>query len=266
MYNYSKNIKICKNKVKYIDNQKYFQIECISDYKDIYAKRLIKKGELGGFVHEKSSDHINSWLEKYEFVGAPIVEAGTVTNLINEIKDISHSNINDYLSFLDEYIKFCRFSNCGTPEPNLINAYLWHSARISEIAFEMFLLEKRIIESKKDISEIQRIILWSLLGTIGEAFLKLHVIILRHKYSNFLQKHKDNYDNIKISQIIYEIYKNNDIKEDEKIFLQKLNGNRNMIHILCNEPVYSYDEYCFSVDNLFKIVYKLYQIQKSIIK
>ena len=73
LYDYSEYIEILKDSYEIYKGEKYHRIICIKDFKDIYAKRTIKKGEIGGLVH-CSISKIDKWIEAYEVVGVLFTE------------------------------------------------------------------------------------------------------------------------------------------------------------------------------------------------
>ena len=260
LYDYSKNIIICEDRKQVINSKIYFQIQCIHGYKDIYAKRFINKGEYGGFVHSSISK-ITNWIEENDILGMPITETCYIQKVSSYCK-YRKSNLLNHVNFVKEYVNFCMYNKKGTSEHSKINAHLWNSQRILGMIEELKQNEEIIINQHTEISDAKKIVLWLLLGAISEAILKLHIILTREKYKDF---EKSDYEKLKVKDIINKMYEQKDISKEDSIFLHKLNGNRNMIHILNNENIYNYEEYCIAIDNLFQILTDLYNIQKSMI-
>lgn len=257
-YDYSDCIEIDRSCTYDIQGQKYYRIKCIKEFKDGNAKRTIKVGELGGYLHTTTNE-VKHWIEEYQVVGQEI----TVTAKIQfeSKQQIMHSNIQNFKEPIAEIYKFWMLK-CGATEPSLYNAYVSHSKRIWEFADEMYAIEERYITQPNNANESQRILLWVALGAILEAILKLHIVSLRIHYDSFI-KSKKRIEKIKVADILSLLKTENIIENNEFLILSKINGNRNMIHFLNNEQIYSYDTYVQYVDILSNVLEKLFQIQKK---
>lgn len=256
------NIEFVKEPI-WIDGQKYYQIKCIREYKCSFNKRIIKAGELGGYFHELSIDENEPsiWIENTNMVGAPICEVGHVTQMHRE--RFIHSNI---LSFRPR-IKIMSDTwqmYFGTPEPSMINAVMYKSANILLLIDEIYQLEERI-DKNGFINEMQTILLWLMLGSILDAFLKIHATIFRNseifvtQYTNRKEAWKD-----KSSNIIRYIEKRKDLTREDCIILEQINNNRNYIHFLNNESPFDYEKYIQYLNDMFHIFDKLFIEQKKL--
>lgn len=259
LYDRSDCIEIDKTKCEIYQGEKYYRIVCLRDFKDTYAKRLIKKGEVGGLVHEKSIGHLPSWIESNQAIGKPITETVFLQRISKE--EISHSCILEFKNSTSEIFDFLRM-NCGYNGSSLYNAYVTNSTRIAEFAEEMFAIEDRFISQSKNPTDSQMIVLWILLGAINEAVLKLHIVSLRIKYASFISK-EEKFERMKVSTILDVFKADETLSKEEFVILSKINGNRNMIHFLNNESVYCYNTYRDYVECFFAVFKKLFQIEKS---
>lgn len=259
LYDHSGCIAIDKTKCEIYRGEKYYRVVCLKDFKDTYAKRLIKKGEVGGLVHEKSVDHLPSWIESYQVIGKSITAIGFLRPIRKE--KIGHSCILEFKNSTSEIFNFWRM-NCGYNGSSLYNAYVTHSTRIAEFAEEMFAIENRFISQSKNPTDSQMIFLWILLGAINEAILKLHIVSLRIKYASFISK-EGKFERMKVSAILDVLKVDGTLSNEEFVILSKINGNRNMIHFLNNESIYFYNTYRDYVEYLFFVFKKLFQIEKN---
>ncbi len=70
-------------------------------------------------------------------------------------------------------------------------------------------------------------------------------------------------DNIKVPKIINEMENKNEITNEEKIVLETINSNRNMIHFISNRPIHNYDKYINSIDDFVLIAKKIFGNQQK---
>ena len=126
----------------------------------------------------------------------------------------------------------------------------------------MYDIEDKYITQPRNENDSQLIILWTLLGAIQEAILKLHLNAKRDYYCEFINKHKG-FENLKVKNILDLLVKDNSIRNEDYIILEKINGNRNLIHFLNNDHIYPYDIYCQYVDALYKVLLSLYKQEKE---
>lgn len=254
MYDHSDCIRINKEKSYIVNGEEYYRIECIKEFKDTYAKRTIKKGEAGGLIHS-SINKVEHWIEDYQMVGKAIIE--TVIPTMAHKKEITHSCI---LNFKEPIIEIYKFwiLKCGEKEASLFNAYVHHSKRIWDFADEMYAIEDRFLKQSNDPTDSQMILLWVTLGALLEAILKLHFVALRKKYSNFV-KDASSITKLKVNTILDCLKEDGTLSNYEYVILSKVNGNRNMIHFLNNEQIYSYDEYKSYVGVIYDTLLKLYK-------
>ena len=257
MYDHSDCIQIDKTNFTIVNGERYYRIKCIKEFKDSSAKRTIKKGEIGGLVHESIVD-TPSWIEEGSIVGATFCE--TVAMQLAEKEPIKHSCILMFKTAMEEEYSFWRYE-CGCKDPSLYNAYVSNSTRMKEFAEEMYLIDDEFISQSTDPTNSQMIVLWVFLGAIAEAILKLHIIALRIKYHDFISKEKK-FERMKATSILELLESDSTLSHEEYVSLSKINGNRNSIHFLNNESVDVYDVYYNCVDFLFKIGQKLFEIEK----
>ncbi len=257
-YNY-KDFLATTSEVSFVDSEgrEYVKVVCIKEYKDVYAKRVIKKGEIGGEIAKGLCPEW--WIEEGQRVGYPTTEVCRLT--VEKKKKIDHSKI---LLFKDEIaeIMFFWLINYQTREKSIYNACISHTERIPQIAAEMFDIEEKYIAQPNNTNESQLIILWVLLGAIQEAILKMHLVARRDYYNDFIEKNKS-IEKVKVNVILNQFKNDETIDNHEYIILEKINGNRNLIHILNNESVYGYEIYCEYVNELYGVLKKLYGIEKS---
>ena len=241
------------------NGEKYYQVICIKNYRDYYAKRDIEVGEKGGLIHEKSVDgEPTRWLEAEYIVGAPVTETGKIQEAIFEYR---YSSISKYEDFFKEAISFWRLK-CGTSYPSEINAVMWHSSMNLDIVKQIKDEEYKLFNQHNLISEFTRRFFWILLGMIMESIVKIHIVIFRDQTINLKS---DKLWKKKTINIIKELYTMNHISTEELHFLEKLNNSRNLVHFLDHEHVLSYDEYIYSVSDLLELMYILFDKQKNYI-
>lgn len=158
---------------------------------------------------------------------------------------------------------FFWFHECGVNQTHIINAVMTKSKMILKLVDECIEVENRIKEEGfENISKL--IILWTLLGSILETVIKVHCVIFRKDFLNIKKsKDKKNIWAIKTSLLINELLNLGHISEYEKVFLQKLNGTRNCIHLLSDNTIYNYDHYLNYVESLINLTYNLVKRQKA---
>ena len=246
-----------------IDGQKYYQVKCIREYKCGFNKRIIKSGELGGYFHELSIDENEPsvWIEQDCIVGAPICETVYAQPLQRE--RFLHSEIINYRPTIKMMTETWQL-NFGTSEPSMINVVMNKSDNLLLLVDEIYLLEERI-DKIGFINNMQIILLWLMLGSILDAFLKIHATIFRETeiIANQCKKDKKNAWNEGSSILINCIEKRNDITREESIILEQINNNRNYIYFLNNETPFDYEHYRYYVYQMLCIITKLFKVQKD---
>ena len=246
-----------------IYGQKYYQVKCIREYKCGFNKRIIKSGELGGYFHELSIDENEPsvWIEQDCIVGAPICETVYAQPLQRE--RFLHSEIINYRPTIKMMTGTWQL-NFGTSEPSMINVVMNKSDNLLLLVDEIYLLEERI-DKIGFINNMQIILLWLMLGSILDAFLKIHATIFRETeiIANQCKKDKKNAWNEGSSILINCIEKRNDITREESIILEQINNNRNYIHFLNNETPFDYEHYRYYVYQMLCIITKLFKVQKD---
>ncbi|MBQ3572020.1 MAG: hypothetical protein IJA15_04250 [Clostridia bacterium] len=259
MVDYSKNFEFIGDFV--VCGQKCKQIKCVKEYYDFYAKRTIKVGELGGYASISITKHIKNWIDIDSMVGDFITENCSVQIEKKEI--IGHSNVKILYDLVNNMISNWWWK-AETKTPSVVNAIIYKSSLIKKFIIELFNKEEICIKQTSNISETERILLWTLLGAIQEAILKVHITVCREKFSNFLQKEDLNkIDNIKVPKIINEMENKNEITNEEKIVLETINSNRNMIHFISNRPIHNYNKYINSIDDFVLIAKKIFGNQQK---
>ena len=247
-----------------IDGQKYYQIKCIREYKCSLNKRMIKSGELGGYLHESSIDENEPsvWVEQDRILGAPICETAYVQPR-HQRERFLHSEIINYRPTIKMMIETWQLY-FGTSEPSMINVVMNKSDNLLLLVDEIYLLEERI-DKIGFINNMQIILLWLMLGSILDAFLKIHATIFRETeiIANQCKKDKKNAWNEGSSILINCIEKRNDITREESIILEQINNNRNYIHFLNNETPFDYEHYRYYVYQMLCIITKLFKVQKD---
>ena len=99
---------------------------------------------------------------------------------------------------------------------------------------------------------------------VSSSIVKIHVTIFREKYSKLMtdgERKNDDIWDLKIARIIPFLEKLNDISYEERVNLEIINGNRNMVHILGNKSVWGYDDYLKYVYLFFETFKKLNLMQ-----
>ena len=264
MQNRSKNpnLEFVKTPV-IIGGQRFYQVKCIREYKCSVNKRMIKSGELGGYFHELAIDeHEPSvWIENGSTVGAPTCETVCAQPLQKE--RFLHSEIINYRSTIKMMTETWQLY-FGTSEPSMINVVMNKSDNLLLLVDEIYLLEERI-DKIGVINNMQIILLCLMLGSILDAFLKIHATIFRETeiIANQCKKDKKNAWKERSSILINCIEKRNDITREESIILEQINNNRNYIHFLNNETPFDYENYRYYVYQMLSIITKLFKVQKD---
>jgi len=88
----------------------------------------------------------------------------------------------------------------------------------------MYDIEDKYITQPRNENDSQLIILWTLLGAIQEAILKLHLNAKRDYYCEFINKYKEGFENLKVKNILDLLVKDNSIRNEDYIVLGKLMG------------------------------------------
>lgn len=256
------NLEFVENPVM-INGQKYYQVKCVREYKCGFNKRVIKSGELGGYFHELSIDENEPsiWIERDCIVGAPICETAYVQSVQKE--RFLHSEIIRHRQTIKMMTDIWQFY-FGTNEPSIINAVMYKSTNLLLVIDEIYQLEERI-DKLGSINDMQIILLWLMLGSILDAFLKIHATIFKDTevISNQCKKDKKNAWNERASILINCLEKRKDITREESIILEQINNNRNYIHFLNIETPFDYEHYRYYVHQMLRIMNKLFKIQKD---
>lgn len=250
-------IKLTDNVVK-MDDGYYFQIECIKTHKDKHYQRVINKGELGGYVHVESIQYLHDkWIEKDKAVGKLTVWEGKATKV--EKKRYLSSKYKGFYFEIEKQYKWLRIK-AQTNKPSKRNAVLTHGKRILEMIVEVVNYEI-MLDNLGYNNETHMIVLWTMIGSIQEGLLKLHLLIFEDEYRGLQQKAKDPIWDEKVDTIIRTLLKLKHIEHDDLISLEKINSNRNMIHLLNFGSVFNYTEYLKHVNVSCETYSRLFTLQ-----
>lgn len=255
-------IRVTDNQIT-LDDGIYFQIECIKTHKDMHYQRVINKGELGGYVHVESIEYLqDKWIEKNSAVGKPVMWEGRPTRVMK--KSYSSSAYMEFYYVFENHYKSTRIK-AQTGEPSKKNGVLTHATRILEMIVEVVNFERKLDNIGYN-NETQLILLWTMIGAIQESILKLHVVIFSNEYKSLRKKSKDDVWEEQTDTIIRTLLKLKHIDHDNMLVLEKINNNRNMIHLLNFGSVFDYQEYlnyvkksCDIYESLFKLAETKFQ-------
>lgn len=241
-----------------IEGEKYYRVICTKRYKDYYAKRFIEFGEIGGYVHIDSLQHgLDHWIDENKLVGAPRVE---YVKLKPNIKNYRHSNVKNLVPILKDAIALWNLY-CGFPTPHEINAIMYHSEMMLELVDEMYAKET-YIDSKKQNTNFDMILLWVYFGMLMEGTIKLHSTVFRNEIRIDGKTHERIWLK-EVSKLIPELFRLNHLSIEERRLCEQINNSRNRIHILNHEHIFGYDEYLKKVDSFHIIFEKLINFQKK---
>ncbi len=242
------------------DDGYYFQIECIKTHKDKHYQRVINKGELGGYVHVESIQYLqDKWIEKDQAVGKLTLSEGKLTKV--EKKRYNSSMYKEFYFEIEKYYKWIRIK-AQTNKPSKRNAVLTHGKRILEMIIEVVNYEIKL-DNLGFNKETHMIVLWTMIGSIQEAILKLHTLAFEDKYRELQPKAKEPIWDEKVDTIIRTLLKLEHINHNELITLEKINSNRSMIHLLNFGSVFNYQEYLRHVKESCDIYKRLFVIQED---
>lgn len=242
---------------KMFEGEKFFQIKCLEQHKDFHAKRVIKKSELGGWVHESMiNQEVDGWIERYSRIGAVQTEIVTPTRINNRI--LKKSNIINYLDSTKSIIKFWNY-NCGVHHSHSINRVMTHSGITVDMMDVIIRIEHSIIRNQK-YTDGEMITLWTILGAIQEAFLKVHATIFRKLYKSL--RNVDPWSDTAY-QILETMRKMNQLDEYDISLMSKIQGNRNLIHYISAGSPDQYRFFIQYIDVLFDILNLLVLKQKE---